>query len=57
PFSVLACDIRQGVRSEIHAPMRNFLRTPNNLVEWHRRLILVAAIEKRKLNVPKSIQM
>ncbi|KAH9304954.1 hypothetical protein KI387_009358, partial [Taxus chinensis] len=47
----------QGVRSKIHAPMRNFLRTPNNLVEWDRRLILVAAIEKSKLNVPKSIQM
>lgn len=56
PFSVLAYDISQGVWSKIQAPMRRFLKTPN-LVECRGRLVLVAAVQKSKLNVPKSIRM
>lgn len=56
PFSVLAYDTEQGVWSKIQAPMRRFLRTPN-LVECRGRLVLVAAVEKNKLNVPKSIRI
>ncbi|MCO5577756.1 hypothetical protein L7F22_031588 [Adiantum nelumboides] len=56
PFSVLAYDAEQGVWSKIQAPMRRFLRTPN-LVECRGRLVLVAAVEKNKLNVPKSIRI
>lgn len=56
PFSVLAYDMREGVWSKIQAPMRRFLRTPN-LVECRGRLVLVAAVQKSKLNVPKSIRM
>lgn len=56
PFSVLAYDTEHGVWSKIQAPMRRFLRTPN-LVECRGRLVLVAAVEKNKLNVPKSIRI
>ncbi|XP_057818710.1 protein UNUSUAL FLORAL ORGANS [Cryptomeria japonica] len=56
PFSVLAYDIRRGVWSKIEAPMRRFLRAPS-LVECRGRLVLVAAVRKSKLNVPKSIRM
>ncbi|KAH7283737.1 hypothetical protein KP509_34G021600 [Ceratopteris richardii] len=56
PFSVLAFDIENGLWSKIQAPMRRFLRTPN-LVECRGRLVLVAAVEKNKLNVPKSIRI
>lgn len=56
PFSVLAYDTEQGIWSKIQAPMRRFLRTPN-LVECRGRLVLVAAVEKNKLNVPKSIRI
>lgn len=56
PFSVLAYDTEQGIWSKIQAPMRRFLRMPN-LVECRGRLVLVAAVEKNKLNVPKSIRI
>eukprot|EP00249_Psilotum_nudum_P004883 c18372_g1_i1 orf=278-1447(-) len=56
PFSVLAYDLEQGGWSKIQAPMRRFLRTPN-LVECRGRLVLVAAVEKNKLNVPRSIRI
>ncbi|KAH7439627.1 hypothetical protein KP509_04G069400 [Ceratopteris richardii] len=56
PFSVLAYDTESGSWSKIQAPMRRFLRTPN-LVECRGRLVLVAAVEKNKLNVPKSIRI
>ena len=45
-----------GEWTKIEAPMRRFLRTPN-LVECRGRLVLVAAVEKNKLNVPKSIRI
>ncbi|GLJ44295.1 hypothetical protein SUGI_0927030 [Cryptomeria japonica] len=56
PFSVLAYDISEGVWSKIQAPMRRFLRSPN-LVECRGRLVMVAAVQKSKLNVPKSIRI
>ncbi|KAE8688026.1 Protein UNUSUAL FLORAL ORGANS [Hibiscus syriacus] len=56
PFSVLAYDIAANKWSKIQAPMRRFLRSPC-LVESHEKLVLVAAVEKSKLNVPKSLRL
>ncbi|XP_057470830.1 protein UNUSUAL FLORAL ORGANS-like [Actinidia eriantha] len=56
PFSVLAYDVAANHWCKIQAPMRRFLRSPN-LVESRGKTILVAAVEKSKLNVPKSLRM
>ncbi|XP_024543816.1 protein UNUSUAL FLORAL ORGANS [Selaginella moellendorffii] len=56
PFGVLAYDVESGTWNKIQAPMRRFLRTPN-LVECRGRLVMVAAVEKNRLNVPKSIRI
>ncbi|XVE94305.1 hypothetical protein REPUB_Repub01dG0269700 [Reevesia pubescens] len=56
PFSVLAYDIAANNWFKIQAPMRRFLRSPS-LVESRGKLILVAAVEKSKLNVPKSLRL
>ncbi|GLT52385.1 hypothetical protein SLA2020_257320 [Shorea laevis] len=56
PFSVLAYDISVNNWFKIQAPMRRFLRSPS-LVESRGKLILVAAVEKSKLNVPKSLRL
>ncbi|KAJ9707870.1 hypothetical protein PVL29_000108 [Vitis rotundifolia] len=56
PFSVLAYDITANNWWKIQAPMRRFLRSPS-LVESRGRLILVATVEKSKLNVPKSLRI
>lgn len=56
PFSVLAYDIAANNWWKIQAPMRRFLRSPS-LVESKGRLILVATVEKSKLNVPKSFRV
>ncbi|KAJ8765943.1 hypothetical protein K2173_020459 [Erythroxylum novogranatense] len=56
PFSVLAYDIAANNWFKIQAPMRRFLRSPC-LVESRGKLILVAAVEKSKLNVPKSLRL
>ncbi|XP_021300289.1 protein UNUSUAL FLORAL ORGANS [Herrania umbratica] len=56
PFSVLAYDIPANNWFKIQAPMRRFLRSPS-LVESRGKLILVAAVEKSKLNVPKSLRL
>ncbi|KDP32556.1 hypothetical protein JCGZ_14864 [Jatropha curcas] len=56
PFSVLAYDVAQNSWVKIQAPMRRFLRSPS-LVESKGKLILVAAVEKSKLNVPKSLRL
>ncbi|XP_021773544.1 protein UNUSUAL FLORAL ORGANS-like [Chenopodium quinoa] len=56
PFSVLAYDVSSNAWWKIQAPMRRFLRSPC-LVESKDRLILVAAVEKSKLNVPRSLRM
>ena len=56
PFSVLAHDVAANIWCKIQAPMRRFLRSPN-LVESKGKLLLVAAVEKSKLNVPKSFRL
>lgn len=56
PFSVLAYDIASTTWFKIQAPMRRFLRSPN-LVECRGKLMLVAAVEKSKLNVPRSLRV
>ncbi|KAJ7942838.1 protein UNUSUAL FLORAL ORGANS [Quillaja saponaria] len=56
PFTVLAYDISSSIWCKIQAPMRRFLRSPS-LVERRGKLLLVAAVEKSKLNVPKSLRL
>nr|BAK96215.1 unusual floral organs-like protein [Torenia fournieri] len=56
PFSVLSYDVATNQWSKIQAPMRRFLRSPS-LVESRGRLVLVAAVEKSKLNVPRSLRL
>ncbi|KAL5578283.1 hypothetical protein UlMin_019982 [Ulmus minor] len=56
PFSVLAHDIISNSWWKIQAPMRRFLRSPS-LVESKGKLLLVAAVEKSQLNVPKSLRL
>ncbi|KAG9439434.1 hypothetical protein H6P81_019599 [Aristolochia fimbriata] len=56
PFSVLAYDISSNTWRKTQAPMRRFLRSPS-LVECRGRLVLVAAVEKSKLNVPRSVRL
>ncbi|KAF6136563.1 hypothetical protein GIB67_016019 [Kingdonia uniflora] len=55
PFNVLVYDTVANSWSKIDAPMKRFLRSPS-LVECRGRLMLVAAVEKSKLNVPKSLR-
>ncbi|KAK4752356.1 hypothetical protein SAY87_021154 [Trapa incisa] len=56
PFSILAYDAAANGWCKIQAPMRRFLRCPS-LVEGGGRLVLVAAVEKSKLNVPRSLRL
>ncbi|KAF5472243.1 hypothetical protein F2P56_008979 [Juglans regia] len=56
PFSVLAHDVAANIWSNIQAPMRRFLRSPS-LIESRGNLLLVSAVEKSKLNVPKSLRL
>ncbi|KAL6206243.1 hypothetical protein ACLB2K_023492 [Fragaria x ananassa] len=56
PFSVLAYDVVENNWWKIQAPMRRFLRFPS-LVESSGKLLLVAAVEKNRLNVPKSLRI
>ncbi|KAL6561841.1 hypothetical protein OROGR_002848 [Orobanche gracilis] len=60
PFSILSYDIAMNQWCKIQAPMRRFLRSPNLVAvgnKNHSKLILVAAVEKSKLNVPKSLRL
>nr|ANS10153.1 unusual floral organs protein [Gerbera hybrid cultivar] len=56
PFSVLGYDMARNEWCKIQAPMRRFLRSPS-LVESKGKLVLIAAVEKSKLNVPRSLRM
>ncbi|XP_077242311.1 F-box family protein [Tasmannia lanceolata] len=56
PFSILSYELSSNEWCKIQAPMRRFLRSPS-LIECRGRLVLVAAVEKSKLNVPKSVRM
>ncbi|XP_057971110.1 protein UNUSUAL FLORAL ORGANS [Malania oleifera] len=56
PFSVLAYEVGANRWCKIQAPMRRFLRWPS-LVESGGSVVLVAAVEKSKLNVPRSLRL
>ncbi|KAF8408584.1 hypothetical protein HHK36_004647 [Tetracentron sinense] len=56
PFGVLSYTVATNEWCNIQVPMRRFLRSPG-LVECRGRLVLVAAVEKSKLNVPRSMRM
>ncbi|GMH21992.1 hypothetical protein Nepgr_023835 [Nepenthes gracilis] len=56
PFSVLTYDISSNTWWKVQAPMRRFLRSPS-LVELEQKLILIAAVDKSKLNVPRSLRL
>ncbi|KAI3781490.1 hypothetical protein L2E82_11506 [Cichorium intybus] len=56
PFSVLGYDMARNEWCKIQAPMRRFLRSPS-LIESRGKLVLLAAVEKSKLNVPRSLRM
>ncbi|KAI3851667.1 hypothetical protein MKX03_022312 [Papaver bracteatum] len=56
PFNISGYDVGLNEWFEIEAPMRRHLRSPN-LVECRGRLVLIAAVEKSKLKVPKSLRM
>lgn len=57
PFSVLCYDVVGNQWCKIQAPMRRFLRSPCLVESRGGRLVLVAAVEKSKLNVPKSLRL
>lgn len=56
PFSVLAYDTVTTEWSKIQAPMRRFLRSPS-IVGCNEKVLLVAMVEKSKLNVPRSVRV
>ncbi|KAK3034856.1 hypothetical protein RJ639_032311 [Escallonia herrerae] len=56
PSSVLSYDLSTNYWCKVQAPMRRFLRSPS-LVESKGKLILIAAVEKSKLNVPRSLRL
>ncbi|KAL6201114.1 hypothetical protein ACLB2K_024829 [Fragaria x ananassa] len=56
PFSVLAYDLFANMWWNIEAPMKKYLRFPS-LVESSGKLLLVAAVNRNKLKVPKSLRI
>ncbi|XP_062230154.1 protein ABERRANT PANICLE ORGANIZATION 1-like [Phragmites australis] len=62
PFAVLVLDVGGNVWSKVQPPMRRFLRSPA-LVELgggresEARVALVAAVEKSRLSVPRSVRV
>ncbi|PKA64089.1 Protein unusual floral organs [Apostasia shenzhenica] len=60
PFSVLAYDLVTSQWSKIQAPMRRFLRSPSLAAggpSTAAGVLMVAAVEKSKLSVPKSVRV
>ncbi|KAL9236438.1 hypothetical protein vseg_011111 [Gypsophila vaccaria] len=61
PYSVLTYDLGSNTWWKIQAPMRRFLRSPSLVAAAGShsisRLLLVAAVEKSKLNVPRSLRV
>ncbi|XP_074310145.1 protein UNUSUAL FLORAL ORGANS [Silene latifolia] len=57
PFSVLTYDLSTNTWWKIQAPMRRFLRSPSLVQCTHGKILLVAAVEKSKLNVPRSLRL
>ncbi|KAK1280016.1 Protein UNUSUAL FLORAL ORGANS [Acorus gramineus] len=56
PYSVISYDPCLDAWIKIDPPMRRFLRSPC-VVGCNGRLVLVAAVEKSKLNVPMSVRL
>ncbi|XP_038970991.1 protein ABERRANT PANICLE ORGANIZATION 1-like [Phoenix dactylifera] len=56
PFAVLAYDVASNAWCKIQPPMRRFLRSPS-LAECGGRVLLVAAVEKSRLSVPRSVRL
>ena len=62
PFAVLVFDVAANEWSKVQPPMRRFLRSPA-LVELgggrerEARVALVAAVEKSRLSVPRSVRV
>ncbi|WOL03358.1 hypothetical protein Cni_G12078 [Canna indica] len=57
PFGVLAYDVGTNAWEKIQPPMRRFLRSPSIVECGGGRVVLVAAVEKSKLSVPRSVRM
>ncbi|KAK8921326.1 Protein UNUSUAL FLORAL ORGANS [Platanthera zijinensis] len=57
PFAVLAYDVAGNVWSKIQAPMRRFLRSPSLAARGSSAVLLIAAVEKSKLSVPRSVRV
>nr|BBC44064.1 unusual floral organs protein [Lilium formosanum x Lilium longiflorum] len=57
PFAVLAYDVGGNAWYKIQAPMRRFLRSPSLAACGDGRVVLVAAVEKSKLSVPRSVRL
>lgn len=57
PFSVSAYDVATSSWWEIQPPMRRYLKSPILVESGTGKLLLVAAIEKRTLIVPKSLRI
>ncbi|XP_073001420.1 protein ABERRANT PANICLE ORGANIZATION 1 [Typha latifolia] len=56
PFAVLVYDAAGNYWSKVQPPMRRFLRSPS-LVALGTRVALVAAVEKSRLSVPRSVRV
>lgn len=52
----MAYDVGLNEWSKIQAPMRRFLRSPS-LAVARGKVVMVAAVEKRKLSVPRSVRV
>nr|XP_009393262.2 PREDICTED: protein UNUSUAL FLORAL ORGANS [Musa acuminata subsp. malaccensis] len=57
PFGVMAYDVGTNAWEKIQPPMRRFLRSPSIVECGGGRVVLVAAVEKSKLSVPRSVRM
>ncbi|XP_078433697.1 F-box family protein [Wolffia australiana] len=56
PFAVLAWDLRASAWAKVQPPMKRFLRSPS-VVELGGALVVVAAVEKARLAVPRSVRL
>lgn len=57
PFNVAAYDVEAAVWWDIQPPMKRFLKFPSVVESGTGKLLLVSAIEKRSLIVPKTLRI
>ncbi|PRQ42321.1 putative F-box domain, galactose oxidase/kelch, beta-propeller, galactose oxidase, beta-propeller [Rosa chinensis] len=57
PFNVATYDVETAIWWDIQPPMKRFLKCPSVVESGTGKLLLVAAIEKRSLIVPKSLRV